>query len=81
MGWRDGRKYLQICTSYHEGGKSGSSKHGVPLELCHSSSGSISDIDSLSRRAERLTMLWIHGRQGSTTGSPCRAAVRICKRR
>ncbi len=66
--WRgcECRNYLQVCTLYHRGGKDASSIPGVPLAPCHSSTGSISDVDNWSRRVQRLTTPWIGGRKSSS---------------
>ncbi len=67
MGWRDWSKRSGfVHASYLVGYKETSPIHDVPLAPCHSSSGSISDVNGLSRRAKRLSTPWIHGRHSST---------------
>ncbi len=62
IGWHDRRKYLQVCTSYHEGGKDGSSIHNVaaaPYKL--QEHRCISEIDTLSRGVDDAINLWEAG--------------------
>ncbi len=62
IGWHDRRKYLQVCTSYHEGGKDGSSIHDVaaaPYKL--QEHRCISEIDTLSQGVDDAINLWEAG--------------------
>ncbi|PBK82686.1 hypothetical protein ARMGADRAFT_1090134 [Armillaria gallica] len=62
IGWHDRRKYLQVCTSYHKGGKDGSSIHDVaaaPYKL--QEHRCISEIDTLSQGVDDAINLWEAG--------------------